>query len=81
MKRCEELVAVHKTEVPLCCIVFLGIEIDTVRGWMARTGRYCMKRELLSLNSQLQHTCCVVRPGRTFLSRVKGTTTEQELLV
>ena len=30
----------------------------------------CTKRELLSLIGQLQHACCVVRAGRTFLRRM-----------
>lgn len=39
-----------------------------IRGWMDRHS--CTKRELLSLIGQLQHACCVVRPGRTFLRRM-----------
>ena len=35
------------------------------------TGQASMyERELLSLIGQLQHACCVVRPGRTFLRRM-----------
>ena len=79
-------IAVHKTEGPVTVIVFLGIEIDTVEGmtrlpeeklrrlqreirvWRGR--HVCTKRELLSLIGQLQHACCVVRAGRTFLRRM-----------
>ena len=79
-------IAVHKTEGPATVIVFLGIEIDTSKGelrlpreklrrlqreirmWKGR--RSCTKRELLSLIGQLQHACCVVKAGRTFLRRM-----------
>ena len=81
-------VAVQKTEGPTCVLVFLGIELDTSAGtlrlpqaklsrlqeeiqrWLGR--RVCTKRELLSLIGQLQHACCVVRPGRSFLRRMIG---------
>ena len=79
-------IAVHKTERASTLICFLGIELDTVartlrlpkeklvrlrkeiRRWKGR--RTCTKRELQSLIGQLQHACCVVRPGRTFLRRM-----------
>ena len=79
-------IACHKTEGPARVITFLGIIIDlvagilrlpeekvarlsqTIREWGDR--RSCTKRELLSLIGQLQHACCVVRPGRTFLRRM-----------
>ena len=79
-------IAHHKTEGPTCRLTFLGIELDTRSGtlrlpvvklqrlqreitqWMGRSS--CTKRELLSLIGQLQHACCVVRPGRTFLRRM-----------
>ena len=79
-------VAPLKTQGPTTKLVFLGIEIDTearrvklpeaklhrlqteIRVWQGR--RACTKRELLSLIGQLQHACCVVRPGRTFLRRM-----------
>ena len=79
-------IASHKTEGPATVIVFLGIEMDTearvlrlpkdklarlqreIRQW--RGKRACTKRDLLSLIGQLQHACCVVRPGRTFLRRM-----------
>ena len=79
-------IACHKTEGPARVITFLGIMIDlvagilrlpeekvarlsqTIREWGDR--RSCTKRELLSLIGQLQHACCVVRPGRTFLRRM-----------
>ena len=74
-------VAAHKTEGPTTCLVFLGIELDTsqmvvrlpdsklrrlqaeIQKWGAR--KVCTKRELLSLIGQLQHACCVVKPGRS----------------
>ena len=79
-------VAFHKTEGPVTRMVFLGIELDTVlmslrlpdgklerlqkeiQRWSVRKA--CTKRELLSLIGQLQHACCVVKPGRSFLRRM-----------
>ena len=79
-------VASHKTEGPTSCLVFLRIELDTqqrivrlpdiklrrlqkeIRKWESKKA--CTKRELLSLIGQLQHACCVVRPGRSFLRRM-----------
>ena len=64
-------------------LTFLGIEVDTnkleihlppeklhqlkaeIQSWSGRES--CSKRELLSIIGKLQHACCVVRPGRTFL--------------
>ena len=39
-----------------------------IRKWQDR--RVCSKRELLSLVGQLQHACCVVKPGQSFLRRM-----------
>ena len=79
-------VAPQKTEGPAMILTFLDIETDTVvetvrlpdkklqrlkieiRAWTGR--RSCTKKELLSLIGQLQHACCVVRPGRSFLRRM-----------
>ena len=79
-------IATHKTEGPARSLIFLGIELDAVameirlpgeklqrlkreiRKW--RSQRACTKRELLFLIGQLQHACCVVKPGRTFLRRM-----------
>ena len=79
-------IAAHKTEGPTHVLTFLGIEVDTVeqeirlpteklrrlqgeiRNWINKKS--CIKRELLSLIGQLQHACCVVRPGHTFLRRM-----------
>ena len=79
-------IATHKTEGPSCRLTFLGIELDSnsliarlpedklhrlqveIRRWASKSS--CTKRELLSLVGQLQHACCVVRPGRTFLRRM-----------
>ena len=81
-----------KTEGSAESITFLGIEIDTSKGelqlpeeklcylqreirqWMGRNAR--TKRELLSLIGQLQHVCCVVHPGRTFLRRMINLSTK-----
>ena len=78
--------AAHKTEGPSTRITFLGIELDTeartvrlpedklrrlqreIRVWRGR--KICTKRDLLSLIGQLQHACCVVKPGRTFQRRM-----------
>ena len=78
--------ASNKTEGPTTKLVFLGIEIDTVamtlrlpavklerlqreiQRWS--TLKFGTKRELLSLIGQLQHACCVVKPGRSFLRRM-----------
>ncbi len=79
-------IACHKTEGPARMVTFLGILLDLVarvlklpeeklarlmrmiKGWGDRKS--CTKRELLSLIGSLQHACCVVRPGRTFLRRM-----------
>lgn len=76
-------VASHKTEGPSTTLVFLGIEVDMARmtvhrpveklerlwreigQWIVRKS--CTQREFLSLIGQLQHACCVVRPGCSFL--------------
>jgi len=78
--------ASSKTVGPTRSITFLGVEIDTaimvvrlpaekvdrlketISKWQAK--RVCTERELLSLIGQLQHACCVVRVGRTFLRRM-----------
>ena len=79
-------VAPGKTEGPSTRLVFLGIEIDTLsmslqlpavkldrlqRG-IQRWGtlKSCTKRELLSLIIQLQHACCVIKPGSSFLRQM-----------
>ena len=67
-------------------LVFLGLELDMVEGtvrlpeeklhrlqahitvWAEKKS--CTKRELLSLIGQLQHACCAVRSGRSFLRRM-----------
>ena len=59
-------------------MVFLGIELDTVSTMLeAEEGNPAVERQegvhqegaLLSLLGQLQHVCCVVKPGRSFLRR------------
>ena len=76
-------IAHHKSEGPTDRVTFLSVELDAeselvrlpeeklqrlqseIRGWIGRSS--CIKRELFSLIGLLQHACCVVRPGRTFL--------------
>ena len=80
------LVAKSMTEGPTTNITFLGIELDTVVMIVQlSTGRSCtafrkrlangqanvhVQRGMLSLIAQLQHACCVVKPGRSFLRRI-----------
>ena len=79
-------VADTKIVGPVTELTFLGIELNTaemaVRLPMEKVVRLrrvigewhmrkvCTKRELLLLIGQLQHACCVVRVGRTFLRRM-----------
>ena len=85
---CQQLgvpIAENKIEGPTTTLIFLGIEIDTIKeeirlpqeklvrlqeitGWCGKQST--TKRELLSLIGQLQHACCVVKPGRSFLRRM-----------
>jgi len=81
--------AVEKVEGPSTSLTFLGIVLDTVRmeAWLpidklhlirhqVRTWlskRKATKRQILSLVGLLQHATKVVRPGRTFLSRMYST--------
>ena len=78
--------AVHKREGPVTCIVFLGIEIDTMAGELRLPEekmerlqallqewgdrRACSRKELESLIGLLNHACKVVRSGRAFLRRM-----------
>ena len=71
---------------PTTCIVYLGIEIDSVaRTIKLPTDKYnelklalstwvnkkkCTKRQLLSLIGSLSFACKVVKPGRIFLRRL-----------
>ena len=75
--------ATHKVEGPMTCLSFLGIELDTqalqlrlpaeilsrlqalIKSWQGKKA--CLKRDLLSLISQLQHACRVVKPDCIFL--------------
>ena len=76
----------EKCEGPATCLVFLGIELDSVTQ-IARlpaekfnrsmsllqswsNKRTCHRQELESLIGHLHHACKVVRPGRTFLRRM-----------
>ena len=86
---CRELgvpLKVEKVEGPATSMVFLGIEMDSVKGTLAvpqdklarykgelqawRVKKAARKRELLSLIGKLSHTCKVIRPGRIFLRRM-----------
>ena len=86
---CRELgvpLAIHKCEGPTTCLIFLGIEINTVTGLLRlpeeklqrlRTllrewgdRKVCTRKELESLIGILNHACKVVRPGRSFLRRM-----------
>ena len=71
------------------CLIFLGIELDTVRLEMRLPveriahlkdllrswvgKKHCQKRELLSLIGKLSHACKVVVAGRLFLRRMIDT--------
>ena len=83
---CAELgipIAEHKRDGPSTCIVFLGIEIDTIAGELRLPAdklhrlqallrqwgdrKACERKELESLIGLLNHACRVVRAGRSFL--------------
>ena len=79
-------IAAHKTKGPSSCLVFLGIEIDTVAGELRLPAdklqrlqtllqqcgekKVCTRKELESLVGLLNHACKVVRAGRSFLRRM-----------
>lgn len=86
---CEDLglpMAADKTEGPVQCLTFLGIELDTVAmearlpaAKLSELHRLCMvwrdkthatMKELQSLQGLLQFACAVVRPGRFYLRRI-----------
>lgn len=86
---CKDLgvpLAIEKLEGPSQCLVFLGIEIDTVRCQLRlpaeklirfqvllaewSSRRSCQHRQLESLVGTLQHACQVIRSRRTFLRRI-----------
>ena len=66
-------VAPHKVVGPSTSLVFLGIEIDSLRQEIKQAlrqwgdKRAATKRELQSLIGHLNHAAKVVRPGRPFL--------------
>ncbi len=85
----------EKMEGPTTCLEFLGITLDTCRmearlsearveALMSELDRQarrrCRKRELLSLISQLAHTCKIVRVGRIFLRRLISLATRAKRL-
>ena len=88
-RECDRLgipIAKHKSEGPTTCLVFLGIEIDTLAGQLRlphdklerlRTllrdwgdRKHCERKQLESLIGLLNHACKVVRSGRSFLRRM-----------
>ncbi len=88
-------VAMEELEGPTTCLSFLGIELDSMqmclrlpqeklRALLSQWGgmKFCQVGELRSLTGKLQHTCKVVRPGRTFLRRLlKGTKSRRQPFV
>ena len=86
---CSQLgvpMASHKRDGPTTCLIFLGIQVDTVtrelrlpeeklhrlRTLLQEWGarKSCQRRQLESLIRLLNHACKVVRPGRSFLRRL-----------
>ena len=78
--------APEKIEGPTTCLIFLGIELDSMQMTarlpadklfdlltLIQTWRdktYCKRKELESLIGKLSHACYVVPAGRTFLRRL-----------
>ena len=78
--------APHKSVGPTTCLVFLGIEIDSsamelrlphdklltlkelLTEWQFKV--VCSREQLESLLGHLNHACSVVKPGRSFVSRL-----------
>ena len=88
---CAELgipVAVQKGQDPTTCLIFLGIEFDTLRMEIRLPReklerlqaliaswlgkKSCQRVELESLVGHLHHACKVVRPGRRFVRGILG---------
>ena len=86
---CRELgipLAPHKTVGPTTCLIFLGIEIDTIALELRlpqetlrklqellqewQFKRICTRHSLESLLGYLNHACKAVRPGRSFIGRL-----------
>jgi len=81
--------ATEKVEGPSTCLTFLGVVLDTAKSeirlpeekllrirqelftWLGK--KRATKRQILSLVGLLQHATKVVRPGRTFVSRMYAT--------
>ena len=70
----EISLAEDKVEDPAKCLVFLVIEIDTVKGEVRLPGpklemlvKRCTRRDLLSIAGKLQHAATVVRSGHSFV--------------
>ena len=89
LQECKTLgvpIAMHKTEGPTTCLVFLGIEVDTAAGELRLPQekllrlqallhqwgdrKACRRRELESLLGLLNHASKVVRAGWSFLRRM-----------
>ena len=88
-RECNRLgvpIAAHKSEGPSTCLIFLGIEINTVSGQLRlpddklhrlksllcdwKDRKHCERKQLESLIGLLNHACKVVRSGRSFLRRM-----------
>ena len=88
-RECRRLgvpIADHKRVGPTTCLVYLGIEVDTValqlrlpedkllrlKTQLKEWGdrKVCPRKELESLIGLLNHACKVVRSGRSFLRRM-----------
>ena len=86
---CERLgvpLAPHKLVNPTTCLIFLGIEVDSVTSQLRlpadklarvrllisewRGWKACRRKDLESLVGLLNHACEVVRSGRSFLRRM-----------
>ena len=89
LQACRELgvpIASQKTDGPATCLVFLGIEVDSMAGELRLPHdklqrlqtllhqwgdrKACTRKELESLIGMLNHACKVVRAGRSFLRRM-----------
>ena len=78
--------APHKQVSPTTCLVFIGIEVDSVAGQLRLPAdklamlssvlidwgerQSCTRKELESLIGHLNYACKVVRSGRSFLRRI-----------
>ena len=84
--------AAHKCMGPSTCLVFLGIEIDTIAMEFRlpqeklskleellsewQFKKVCSREKLESLLGHLNHACSVVRPGRSLIGKLISLLTE-----